>query len=450
MAQVSTQKSFFGWWIVAFAFLTFGIAVGIPYYGMPFFYDYYEKTFGWSRKEITFGFPLAATLTLWVGPLIVHKYSPRKLLAIGTACTALAFAGFGFMGSELMRPFEQQIGAFFGLVGIGNLTGTLQMYYAFWVLYIVGYIFSGPIVHQVIVSQWFSKNRGKAMAVVYLGVGLFGGISQKLIAKPLVEGYGFQQALILIGGIMLISWPIALIFMRDKPSEMKQFPDGGLFAPAELQAKPKSFSYLLGQRSFWLLLIGSACSIGAIGSINQHMKFIFKEQGFKEQGILDTMSADATFYILCSSIAGRLVMGYLADRYPKKLVMMATYFLVAGTIPLLLLVTPAQDTNLYIFAILFGFGMGADYMLIPLMAAEQFGVNSLARAMAIILPTDTIGQTWFPYGVSWMWEHYGTYGIALNVVFIMAAIGAIAVALLPGSKQENEVLPIQDAQRARS
>ena len=426
MVQDSTQKSFFGWWIVAFAFLTFGIAVGIPYYGMPFFYDYYEKTFGWSRKEITFGFPLAATLTLWVGPLIVHKYSPRKLLAIGAACTALAFIGFGTMG------------------------GSLPVYYAFWVLYIVGYIFSGPIVHQVIVSQWFSKNRGKAMAVVYLGVGLFGGISQKLIAKPLVEGYGFQQALILIGGIMLICWPIALIFMRDKPSEMKQFPDGGLFAPAELQAEPKSFSYLLGQRSFWLLLIGSACSIGAIGSINQHMKFIFKEQGFTEQGILNTMSSDATLYILWSSIAGRLVMGYLADRYPKKLVMMATYFLVAGTIPLLLLVSPAQDTNLYIFAILFGFGMGADYMLIPLMAAEQFGVNSLARAMAIILPTDTIGQTWFPYGVSWMREHYGNYGIALNVVFIMAAIGAIAVALLPGSKQENEVLPIQDAQRTGS
>jgi MFS family permease len=130
--------------------------------------------------------------------------------------------------------------------------------------------------------------------------------------------------------------------------------------------------------------------------------------------------------------------------------MMVTYFMVAGTIPLLLLVTPGQDMNFYLFAILFGFGMGADYMLIPLMAAEQFGVNSLARAMAIILPTDTIGQTWFPYGVSWLRENYGNYGIALNVVFIMAAVGAIAVALLPGSSKEDEVLPIQNTQRAGS
>ncbi len=424
MTQERSQTGFFGWWIVAFAFLTFGIAVGIPYYGMPFFYDYYEKTFGWSRKEITLGFPLAATLTLWVGPLVMHRYSPRKLLAIGTGLTALAFLGFGTMG------------------------GSLPMYYAFWVLYIVGYIFSGPIVHQVIVSQWFRKNRGKAMAVVYLGVGVFGGLSQKAIAKPLTEGYGFQQALILIGGIMLMAWPLALIFMRDKPSEKGQFPDGGMFAPAEMKAEPKSFGYLLRQPAFWLLLIGSACSIGSIGSINQHMKFVFKEQGFTEQGVLNGMSSDATLYILWSSIAGRLIMGYLADQFSKKIVMMITYFMVAGTIPLLLLVTPGQDMNLYVFAILFGFAMGADYMLIPLMAAEQFGVNTLARAMAIILPTDTIGQTWFPYGVSWLREYYGNYGVALNVVFITAAIGAIAIALLPGSKQENEVLPIQDAQRA--
>ena len=424
MTQDKAPKGFFGWWIVAFAFLTFGIAVGIPYYGMPFFYDYYEKTFHWTRKEITLGFPLAATLTLWVGPLLVHRFSPRKLLTIGTGCTALAFLGFGTMG------------------------GSLPVYYAFWVLYVVGYIFSGPIVHQVIVSQWFRKHRGKAMAVVYLGVGLFGGLSQKMIAKPLTEANGFQSALMWIGGFMLMAWPLALIFMRDKPAEMGQFPDGGAFAPSDAKAEPKSFSFLLSQPSFWLLLIGSCCSIGSIGSINQHMKFVFKEQGFTDQSALNAMSSDATLFILWSSIAGRLVMGWVADKFPKKFAMMVTYFLVAGTIPLLLLVKPGQDMNVYLFSILFGFGMGADYMLIPLMAAEQFGVNSLARAMAIILPTDTIGQTWFPYGVSWLREHYGDYGVALNVVFVMAAIGAIAVALLPGQKKDNEVLPIQDAQRA--
>ena len=62
---------------------------------------------------------------------------------------------------------------------------------------------------------------------------------------------------------------------------------------------------------------------------------------------------------------------------------------------------------------LFGLAMGADYMLIPLMAAEQFGVNTLARAMAIILPANTIGQTWFPYFVSLLRENFGDYQVPL-------------------------------------
>jgi hypothetical protein len=77
-------------------------------------------------------------------------------------------------------------------------------------------------------------------------------------------------------------------------------------------------------------------------------------------------------------------------------------------------------------------------MLIPLMAAEQFGVNTLARAMAVILPTDTIGQFWFPYAVSHLREMWGDYNHALLVVFGLAFIGAIAIMLLPGPGGKKE------------
>src|SRR4051794_5598676 len=131
----STREKFYGWWITLFAFFTFGIAVGIPYYGGPFFYDYYMKAFGWNRADVTLGFPLAATLTLWVGPLLVHRFSPRKMILVGTGFSAIAFIGFGLM------------------------KGSLISYYFFWFLYVIGYIFSGPIAHQVVVSQWFRRNR---------------------------------------------------------------------------------------------------------------------------------------------------------------------------------------------------------------------------------------------------------------------------------------------------
>src|SRR5262249_33537767 len=179
-----------------------------------------------------------------------------------------------------------------------------------------------------------------------------------------------------------LAWPLALWIIRDRPSDKGQYPDNDP-APAVLSSavEPESIGSMLRRSPFWLLVIGSFCSIGSIGAINQHMKLVFQDNGFVDQAVRDATWRTASQFILISSIAGRLLVGWAADRFPKKYVMTLTYFLVAATIPVLLLVKPDQGEYLYVFAILFGFGMGADYMLIPLMAAEQFGVNTLARAM---------------------------------------------------------------------
>jgi MFS family permease len=397
-------KSFYGRWIVLASCMTFGISVGLPYYNMPFFYDYYKNAFHWQLHDITLGFPLAALLTLWVGPLLVPRFSPRKLVVAGTALTLLAFVGFS------------------------RMTGDLHVYYFLWFLYTFGYILSGPIPHQIMVSHWYRRNRGSAMGIVYVGVGLIGAQGPRLI-KPLTEHYDFRTALMAVGFVMIAAWPIALFVLKDRPSDIGQFPDGDAEAHAESRIEPRTFGYLLRQPPFWLLLIGSLCSIGAIGAINQHMKLVFAEQGFTNQVQLNGAWGTATTWILYSSIVGRLLIGRFADILSMKWVMTATYFIVAATIPLLLSVTPSGSPHL--FAVVFGFAMGADYMLIPLMAAKQFGVNSIARAMAIILPVNTIGQTWVPLGVSFLRERFGSYAAPMNFVLALAAIGAIAILLLP-------------------
>ncbi len=414
------KRGFHGWWITFAAFCTFGIAVGLPYYNMPFFYDYYEKSFGWSRADITLGFPLAALFTLWVGPILVHRFSPRKLILAGTLLTCVAFLGLGRMG------------------------GALWIYYGMWFVYTAGYIFSGPIAHQVIISQWFRRLRGRAMGVTYVGVAVFGSLGS-LLVKPLTETLGFQGALMVMGLLLLLAWPLAIFVLKDRPAEIGQHPDGAAQSPPDAKQQPRPFRDLVGRPAFWLLIIGSCCSIGAIGAVNQHMKLVFLDQGYKDQEQLNSVWRTASVLILWSSIAGRLIMGWLADRYTKKYVMSVTYLLVAATIPLLLLVRPEQEMYMYLFALLFGFGMGADYMLIPLMAADQFGVNSLARAMAIILPTDTIGQTWFPYLVSRLRLSWGGYDSALLVVFAMAFIGAAAIMAMPKHGPTDETLHLQDA-----
>jgi MFS family permease len=396
-------QGFYGWWVVATAIVTFGLSVGLPYYNLPFFYDYFQKAFHWKISQITLGFPIAALLTLWVGPLLIPRFSPRKLIIVGTGFTAVAF------------------------FGLARMDGALLFYFTLYFVYTVGYIFSGPIPHQILVSYWFQKKRGLAMGIVYVGVGLFGGIGSFLV-RGLTDHYGFRTALNVLGGLLFLAWPLAWFVLKDKPVEVGQFPDGASAPPADAKIVPQSFSALLHSGSFWLLLIGSICSIG---SINMHMKLVFRDAGFVDQKLLNATWTTASALILWSSIIGRLSIGHFADIFSKKRVMTATYFIVAATILLLLSVTPARQYSLYIFAVVFGFSMGADYMLIPLMAAEQFGVNSLPRAMAVILPVNTIGQTWLPFLVSYLRERYGNYNLPMSVVFGIAMVGAVAIMLLP-------------------
>ncbi len=405
------RKLFYGWIITAAAFFTFGLSTGIPYYNIGFFYDYFERTFGWSRSQITLGFPLAALLTIWAGPLIVPKFSPRKLILVGLTLTSIALAGFGRMG------------------------GSLPLYYVLWVVYTVGYIAAGPIQHQIIVSHWFRRKRGTAMGIVYVGVGLLGSVGS-LLVKPLTASLGFRNALLCLAVMLFAAWPVVLFVLRDRPADLGLFPDGAAPAPAAAARAPESFRNLLTSYPFWLLLIGSFCSIGSIGAVNFHMKFVFLDQGFHAGEQLDSTWRTASVLILWSSIIGRLSIGFLADRFAKKHVMLATYFIVAATIPLLLGARPPSQP--YVFSILFGLAMGADYMLIPLMAADQFGVNTLARAMAVILPVNTIGQTWFPYFVSLVREHSPNYTLALGLVFALAIAGALSIALLPRSSRMVE------------
>jgi MFS family permease len=133
--------------------------------------------------------------------------------------------------------------------------------------------------------------------------------------------------------------------------------------------------------------------------------------------------------VLVSSLAGRLVVGWLADRWPKKYVMLLVYSIVASAVVLLLV---ADSTlMLYAFAVVFGLGLGGDYMIIPLMAADLFGVAVLGRVMGIVLTADSAAEALAPMTVAAVRDSTGTYANGFLVLLVLAAVGAVGVALLP-------------------
>ncbi len=419
-------RTFHGSWNIAACFVTFGISTGLPYYNISFFFDYFRDDHGWTQELVTTGAPIAVLLTIWAGPMIVPRVSPRLLIIVGTAMTFLAFQGFG------------------------RLEGGSFEYYACWCLYMLGYFLAGPIPHQIIISNWYKERRGLAMGMTYVGVGVIGAAGNQL--SPLLSSQmEYTSALQVMSVLLLLAWPLALFVIKDRPEDVGQEVDGGAVAvQAEAQVEasveapveapvaapkparsPVSFGFLTSKTAFWLLLVGSAASIGSIAAVNFLLKFVLEEQGFVEQAARDRVWANASSVYLISSIGGRLLAGYLADRLPRKWVMLVTYVIVAVSIPLLFLITPESPGFVYLFAVCFGFALGADYMLIPLMAADQFGVTSLGKAMSAILPTDTISQFWFPRIVAELRTLWGGYSSALWAVFGMAAIGALAIGLLP-------------------
>jgi sugar phosphate permease len=181
--------------------------------------------------------------------------------------------------------------------------------------------------------------------------------------------------------------------------------------------------------AFYLLAIGSMCSIAAVGGTNQHLKlFLSLDHHYTQAAAASVIST-----VLAFSIAGRLLMGWLADRMPKKHVMVMIYLLIASSIPLLFFAH--LPWMMYIFAAVFGLGLGGEYMIIPLMAAELFGVHVLGRLMGVVLTADGVAEAVSPMGIGYLRDITGSYRTGFFVLIAIAIVGALAISALPRRRE---------------
>ena len=377
------------------SFVALFAIVGLALYGLPLYYDFMVTEFGWSRTQVTSGNALSK---LVVGPVfgflagwIVDRFGPRRLMMAG-----IVMAG----------------GA---LVGLAHMT-SLWMFYLFYLFNALGYVCGGPLPVQVLLSRWFDRARGKAMGFAYLGIGI-GGALVPLLSARLVAAFGWRGALQILGIVIIVlALPLAYFVQEapDRPPEVGR------------QDSPTApIGHVFRSRAFYLLAVGSMCSIAAVGGTNQHLKlFLSLDQHYTQAAAATVIST-----VLAFSIGGRLLMGWLADRMPKKHVMLIIYLLIAAAIPLLFL-AHAQPA-MYAFAAVFGLGLGGEYMIIPLMAAELFGVRVLGRLMGVVLTADGVAEAVSPMGIGYLRDITGSYRTGFVVLIAIALAGALAISMLP-------------------
>jgi sugar phosphate permease len=386
----------------ATAFTALFSVVGLSLYGLPLYYDFMVRELGWSRTMVTSG---NAISKLVVGPLfgfaagwIVDRFGPRRLMMAG-----IVMAG----------------GA---LVGLGSISAAWT-FYVFYFVNALGYVCGGPLPCQVLLSRWFDRTRGKAMGIAYLGIGI-GGAIVPLLAVAMTDRLGWRGSLQALGIlVVVIAFPLAY-FVREAPADANDR-SAALSGPRGGGAESPALHTILRTPAFYLLALGSMCSIAAVGGTNQHLKLYLSIDRAYSQGD----AARIISLILAVSIVGRLFMGWLADRMPRKYVMLTIYLLVAGAIPLLLM--QPSSASMYLFAAIFGLGLGGEYLIIPLMAAELFGVRVLGRVMGIVLTADGVAEATAPMLVGRLHDLTGSYDTGFVTLIGAAVVGAIAIALLP-------------------
>src|SRR5580765_2900638 len=206
--------------VAATGFLALFSIVGLALYGLPFYYDFMVKEFGWSRAQVTSGNALSKLL---IGPLfgfmagwIVDRFGPRRLMMAGILMAGIA------------------------LIGLGAISA-LWMFYFFYLLNALGYVCGGPLPNQVLLSRWFDRTRGKAMGVAYLGIGI-GGALVPILAAWLTQHFGWRASLQLLGVlVILVALPLAY-FVKERPAEAGHYRDvrapdsGGVHLPPSREA----------------------------------------------------------------------------------------------------------------------------------------------------------------------------------------------------------------------
>ena len=259
------------------AFLALFSLVGIATYGLPFFYDFFVKDLGWTRAEVTSG---NAFSRLVVGPVfgfiagwIVDRFGPRRLMLFGILIAGAA------------------------LVGLGAVS-TIGFFYVCYLLNALGYVCGGPLPNQVLLSRWFDRNRGKAMGFAYLGIGV-GGTIVPLLAYWLTTEFGWRSALQILGVLMIvIAFPMAW-FVRDAPDDADRF--DATHARPETPAERGAMGAILRSPAFYLLAVGSMCSIGAVGGTMQNLKLFFSlDVKLSQAEVAQIMSL-----VLAGSLIGR-------------------------------------------------------------------------------------------------------------------------------------------------
>lgn len=355
-----------------------------------------ETEFGWSRAQITLGLTVTTLAGAALAPfagVLLDRWGPRRI-ALPGAVVAL------------------------GTIAMLSLaTDSLAVWLGLWLLLSLGAIGVTPTIWTMAVASSFDKARGLAMAVALCGSSV-AAVVMPILATWLIDTYGWRSAFPMISAIVfVVLWPMLFFFLHSKADETAK---AGGHAAAK-QAAPTGPGVLnvrdavLSPQFIKLSLaafIFTACAIGVVSNLIPIMSSF--EFGRAEAAAIAGLLGVASF-------SGRLITGYLIDRYDSN--MIAGALVSFPVVSCIILLNAHGDPLLAAVAVIvLGLSLGAEVDVVAYLAAEKFGTARYGTIFGFIASSWYLATAIGPVLISLVYDLTGTYDMALYVSMPLFAL----------------------------
>lgn len=397
-------KWFYGWWVVLIS--AWGLFLGpipIVIFSFGVFLKPLAQEFHSSRGAISLAFTLnqvIIALGLSFTGRLLDRFGPRKVILLFTCMAGLILPSAWFCSGSIWRLY-----LFYLALGVA-MSGV------------------SPVSYCDVISHWFDRHRGLALGLMMLGLGS-GALIMPPSAQYLIARFGWRIAFGIVGGaILLITMPLLLLFLKERPESMGLMSDGDVDGIA-ICRRPDADSGLTWfearhTSTFRLLLCAFLFVAVSTNACLTHIAPIVADRKASAQ-----IAALASSLFGAGLLVGRSGSGYLLDRFFAPRV--AALIFACAAVGMGLLGIAGSRALTLTAAFFIGLGLGAEVDIMAFLISRYFGLRSFGTIYGFLFAGFVLAGGLGTYVMGATFDATGSYVLPLTLFCIATFTGAALI-----------------------